>query len=275
MPLVMPMLRGAAVFAVAAMLLAAASMAVAAPVKRTSADRAPFNTDGGDSFSGDADQHGGTDGHLPGSSSNVQRVSKLELTGRFGNVVPGQIADLAVYKDFAYLNSWNEDTCTRGGTYVADIRNPRQPSEVAFIPALPKNFHGEGAHVISVDTKDFSGDLLAVNNETCADTARGGGFDLYDVTDPTNPKTLIQGFGDFGAEGKMTGNDTKSKEYHSVFLWTATATCISSRAMTRSCTTSTSSTSATRGTRSRSPSTTWRRCSRRSSRAPRRMATSS
>jgi hypothetical protein len=219
MPLVMPMLRGAAVFAVAAMLLAAASMAVAAPVKRTSADRAPFNTDGGDSFSGDADQHGGTDGHLPGSSSNVQRVSKLELTGRFGNVVPGQIADLAVYKDFAYLNSWNEDTCTRGGTYVADIRNPRRPSEVAFIPALPKNFHGEGAHVISVDTKDFSGDLLAVNNETCADTARGGGFDLYDVTDPTNPKTLIQGFGDFGAEGKMTGNDTKSKEYHSVFLW--------------------------------------------------------
>jgi hypothetical protein len=219
MPSVMPMLRAAVVFAVAAMLLAVASMAVAAPVKRTSADRAPFNTDGGDSFSGDADQHGGTDGHLPGSSANVQRVAKLELTGRFGNVVPGQIADLAVYKDFAYLNSWNEDTCTRGGTYVADIRNPKKPSEVAFIPALPKNYHGEGAHVISVDTRSFSGDLLAVNNETCADTTRGGGFDLYDVTDPTNPKTLIQGFGDFGPEGKMTGNDTKSKEYHSVFLW--------------------------------------------------------
>ena len=138
MPSVMPMLRAAVVFAVAAMLLAVASMAVAAPVKRTSADRAPFNTDGGDSFSGDADQHGGTDGHLPGSSLNVQRVSKLELTGRFGDVVPGQIADLAVYKDFAYLNSWQEDTCTRGGTYVADIRNPRRPSEVAFIPALSK-----------------------------------------------------------------------------------------------------------------------------------------
>jgi hypothetical protein len=219
MPSVMPILRAAVVAAIAAMLLAAASMAVAAPVKRTSADRAPFNTDGGDSFSGDADQHGGTDGHLPGSSSNVQRVSKLELTGRFGNVVPGQIADLAVYKDFAYLNSWNEETCTRGGTYVADIRNPKRPREVAFIPALPKNYHGEGAHVISVATRSFTGDLLAVNNETCGDTTRGGGFDLYDVTDPTNPKTLIQGFGDFGGEGKMTGNDTKSKEYHSVFLW--------------------------------------------------------
>src|SRR5215216_5203821 len=221
MPSVMPMLRAAVVFAVAAMLLAVASMAVAAPVKRTSADRAPFNTDGGDSFSGDADQHGGTDGHLPGSSSNVQRVSKLELTGRFGDVVPGQIADLAVYKDFAYLNSWQEDTCTRGGTYVADIRNPRRPSEVAFIPALSENFHGEGAQVISVSTRSFTGDLLAVNNEICTgrSPARGGGFDLYDVSDPTNPKTLVQGFGDFGPEGKMTGNDTVSKQYHSVFLW--------------------------------------------------------
>ena len=221
MPSVMRMLHAAVVAAVAALLLAVASIAVAAPVNRTSADRAPFNTDGGDSFAGDAHQHGATDGHLPGSSSNVQRVSKLELTGHFGDVVPGQIADLAVYKDFAYLNSWNEDTCTRGGTYVADIRDPKRPKEVAFIPALAKNYHGEGAHVISVDTRSFTGDLLAVNNETCGDTTRGGGFDLYDVSDPANPKTLIQGFGDFGPEGKMTGNDTKSKEYHSVFLWKA------------------------------------------------------
>jgi hypothetical protein len=219
MPSAMPMVRAAVMFAVAAMLLAVASMAVAAPVKRTSADRAPFNTDGGDSFSGDAHQHGGDEGHLPGSSLNVQRVGKLELTGQFGNVVEGQIADLSVYKDFAYLNSWREASCTRGGTYVADIRNPRKPTEVAFIPALPKNYHGEGAHVISVDTRSFSGDLLAVNNETCADTTRGGGFDLYDVTDPTNPKILVQGFGDFGGEGKLTGPATKSKEYHSVFLW--------------------------------------------------------
>ena len=221
MPSGMPMLRAAVIFAVAAMLLAIASMAVAAPVKRTSADRAPVNTDGGDSFSGDADQHGGTDGHLPGSSLNVQRVGKLELTGQFGNVEPGQIADLAVYKDFAYLNSWTTETCDRGGTFVADIRDPKRPKEVAFVPALTDNYHGEGAHVISVSTRSFTGDLLAVNNEICTGKtpARGGGFDLYDVTDPTNPEVLIQGFGDFGPEGKMTGNDTVSKQYHSVFLW--------------------------------------------------------
>ena len=221
---VMPRLRATMVFAVAAIVLASASGAGATPAKRTSADRAPFPTQGGDagddsSFSGHAHQHGGDDGHLPGSSLNVQRVGKLELTGQFGDVVPGQIADLSVYKDFAYLNSWSEESCTRGGTYVADVRNPRKPEEVAFIPALPKNYHGEGAHVISVDTRSFSGDLLAVNNETCADTNVGGGFDLYDVSDPANPKTLVQGAGDFGGEGQMNGPGTKSKEYHSVFLW--------------------------------------------------------
>ena len=37
--------------------------------------------------------------------------------------------------------------------------------------------------------------MLAVNNEPCG--ANGvGGFDLYDVTDPANPETLVQGAGD-------------------------------------------------------------------------------
>jgi hypothetical protein len=227
MPAVMPMLRATTVLAVAAILLVGASMAGAVPAKRTSDDRSPFPTQGGDSasggsaFSGDAHQHGGADGHLPGSSANVQRVGKLELTGRFGDVVPGQIADVSVHKDFAYLNSWSEESCTRGGTYVADIRNPRRPKEVAFVPALSENYHGEGAHVISVSTRSFSGDVLAVNNEICTgrNPSRGGGFDLYDVSDPANPKTLVQGAGDFGGEGQMSGPGTRANEYHSVFLW--------------------------------------------------------
>ena len=64
-----------------------------------------------------------------------------------------------------------EPSCTKGGVYVDDIRNPGDPEEVAFIPAVPGNYHGEGAHVISVNTKTFTGDMLAVNNEKCSDTA--------------------------------------------------------------------------------------------------------
>jgi hypothetical protein len=102
--------------------------------------------------------------------------------------------------------------------YVVDIRNPRRPTEVDFIPAVQGNFHGEGAHVISVDTKTFTGDLLAVNNEKCIDTDAGGGFDLYDVTAPRNPNTLVQGAGDHGGEGRMNGTQP-SNTFHSMFMW--------------------------------------------------------
>jgi hypothetical protein len=163
-------------------------------------------------------QHGQPGGHLPGSSANVELIGELEPTDEFGPIVPGQIADLAVYKDFAYLNSWNEATCTKGGVYVVDIRNPRNPMEVDFIPAVPGNFHGEGADVLTVNTKTFKGDLLAANNEKCIDTEAGGGFDLYDVTDPRNPKVLVQGAGDHGGEGRMNGTQV-SNTYHSVFMW--------------------------------------------------------
>ncbi|MGH2711964.1 MAG: LVIVD repeat-containing protein [Actinomycetota bacterium] len=165
-------------------------------------------------------QHGGDLGHLDPSREDVQLVGELEPTDEFGPIVEGQIADLAVYKDHAYLNSWSEESCTKGGVYVVDIRNPKKPSEVGFIPALPGNYHGEGAHVISVSTKSFTGDLLAVNNEFCTDTPTvGGGFDLYDVTDPRNPTVLVQGAGDRGGEGRQNGSAATSTSYHSVFLW--------------------------------------------------------
>jgi hypothetical protein len=163
-------------------------------------------------------QHGMPEGHLPGSSANVRLIGELEPTDEFGPIAEGQIADLAVFKNFAYLNSWSEPTCTKGGVYVVDIRNPRAPVEVDFIPAVPGNFHGEGAQVISVNTKWFSGDILAVNNEKCSDTEAGGGFDLYNVTNPRNPRTLIQGAGDRGGEGRMNGTQIPNT-YHSVFMW--------------------------------------------------------
>jgi hypothetical protein len=168
-------------------------------------------------------QHGPMEGHLPGSSENVELIAELEPTDEFGPIVPGQIADLAVDGDgFAYLNSWNEPTCTKGGSYVVDIRDPRDPKEVDFIPALTGNYHGEGADLLSVDTKYFTGKLFAVNNEhgTCpdVDTTIGGGFDLYDVSNPNSPRTLVQGWGDQGGEGRMNGSQP-SNTYHSVFMW--------------------------------------------------------
>ena len=176
--------------------------------------------------------HDGTAQHLPPAQHNIELVGEREVNTPAGlridgteaePVLPGQIADLAVYKDHAYLNSWAEETCERGGTFVMDISNPASPQQVGFLPALPERYHGEGAHVVTLDTPAFQGDLLAVNNESCNppdDDALGlGGFDLYDVTDPSNPSTFVQGVGDTGPEGELEGDFPTANSSHSTFVW--------------------------------------------------------
>ena len=136
-----------------------------------------------------------TTGHLPQKAENVELISKFEPTVPFGGVVEGEIADVSVFKKTAYLNSWDEPSCQRGGVYTVDISEPAKPRQLGFIHALDGNYHGEGAHVITASTRKFRGDLLAVNNEFCSELtqapARGGGFDLYDVSDPAQPKALV------------------------------------------------------------------------------------
>ncbi len=169
---------------------------------------------------------------LPAAQENLELVSELNPQ-TFGGVRAEEIADLAVHKGFAYLNSWDSSVaCDRGGVYVIDIRDPAQPKEIAYIPPVQPFYHGEGAHVISMDTPQFKGDLLAVNNETwgsnltntCGpgDTS-GGGFDLYDVSDPANPKVLVQGAGDRdGGDGPLGEQETTlANSFHSVFVWQA------------------------------------------------------
>ena len=228
--------RGPLVLAAVALLLVAVGTAAAASASRkaksraaTAAvqenrkakDRAPSNPVSDNGPMGGM-KHTMEGGHLPGSSENVELIGELEPLEPFGPMEDGQIADLAVYKNTAYLNSWNEPTCTKGGFYSVDISDPRKPQQLAFEPALPGRYHGEGAHVISVDTKKFSGDILAVNNEhaTCpeVDVTTDGGFDLYDVSDPANPKILVQGAGDTGGENRMQGSQP-ANTYHSVFMW--------------------------------------------------------
>ncbi len=159
---------------------------------------------------------------LPAAQENIELVGELNPKGpaSFGNtgVRTGEIADLAVHKGYAYLNSWDGPLCDRGGTYVVDIRDPAAPKEVSYIAPKQPFYHGEGAHVISISTPAFTGDILAVNDETwgsnvgndCgpASTA-GGGFDLYNVTDPAAPTILVQGAGDRdGGDGPLGEQET-------------------------------------------------------------------
>jgi Ca2+-binding RTX toxin-like protein len=173
--------------------------------------------------------------NLPGKQENLEVVGRLQIPG----VRLGQIADLAVYKGFAYLNSWDDARCRDGGTYVVDIRNPSNPQLVTHIPADQPYYHGEGAHVITVNTPAFQGDILAVNNETYGSNLAledppcnprrtpagaidnsGGGFDLYDVSNPANPVPLVRNAGDRDPDNDpATAERPFANSYHSVFVW--------------------------------------------------------
>ena len=94
--------------------------------------------------------HGSSVDHLPAKQEQLELVSRLELNGAFGDVQPAQIADVAVAKGYAYLNSWDNPDCERGGTYVVDIRKPAEPREAGFIPAqlpvLPRRGRARCVH---------------------------------------------------------------------------------------------------------------------------------
>jgi hypothetical protein len=162
----------------------------------------------------DHDQHGGTTGHLPASSSNVQLVSKLAVK----NVEPEKIADVGVFNGYAYLAAWGVATCKYNGVHVVDIRNPVAPKEVAFIVAKEGSYPGEGVQALHIDTPKFNGDILVTNNEICKDKAGFGGMNIYDVTNPEHPTPLVEGIGD----DTVTGQGKKdANEIHSVFAWDA------------------------------------------------------
>jgi hypothetical protein len=55
--------------------------------------------------------------------------------------------------------------------------------QVGFIEATQGSQPGEGAHVVNIRTPSFSGQLLAFNNELCAEGGEGG-VTLVDVTNP-------------------------------------------------------------------------------------------
>ena len=129
----------------------------------------------------------------------LEFVSKLELTGKFGDVARAD-RGRRVHKGFAYLNSWDEATCPRGGTYIVDIRDPAAPKEIGFVAAPPRSFHGEGAHVVTYKGRD----ILAVNNEPCtlrAAAARARRLRPHRRHRPDTPVKL-------GAPGAPTGGDT-------------------------------------------------------------------
>lgn len=161
----------------------------------------------------DPHEHGASDGHLPAGSRAMKLIAKLRLTR-----VPDGVSDVAARRGFAYVGAFAAECARRGqgGVHVVDIRRPRRPRRVGFIPAKPNAYVGEGVFVFRMHTRRWRGDVLVHSNERCGD-GHTGGISLWDVSNPSRPRPLSQGIGD------KVAPDGQAKEIastvHSVMAW--------------------------------------------------------
>ena len=165
----------------------------------------------------DAQQHGEDQGHLPAKSNNVREIGHIDLFAPGDEA--GRIGDVSAKGNFAYLTHYREPTCERGGVQVVDISDPTSPKAGPYIPSHLGTYAGEGSHVISLNTKQFKGDVLIYQNEICAGREQNGigGVSLVDVTDPLKPRKLVEGFGDFTNTNGQS--QTHANQVHSAFGW--------------------------------------------------------
>ena len=155
-------------------------------------------------------QHGEDEGHLPGSSKNVRLLGQADIEG----AAEGRVADVSAYGNYAYLTVRDPAGCSDAGVAVFDISNPRNPYQVEFIEASEGSYPGEGSQVVNIRTASFTGQILAYNNEICAEGGEGG-VTLVDVTNPRKPVVLTQHAGDDQPGGAVS----KFNQIHSAFIW--------------------------------------------------------
>jgi hypothetical protein len=178
------------------------------------------------------DQHGGDEGHLfadpaldtdgDGDWGKIEFISKLAVS----DAEPGLIADVTAFGNYAYLARFGGSECAGpegtgpdGGVYIIDISDPANPEEVGFIRTHQDISVGEGMQVIHLDTAEFTGDVLVINNEGCGKNFKAG-VSLWDVTDPLNPKKLSENFGDITVDG-VRNRPADVNQTHSAFAWQA------------------------------------------------------
>jgi hypothetical protein len=166
--------------------------------------------------------HGGTTGHLPPSSENVDLVSRLRLS----NIVPEWATDVATYRDTAFVGAWSTKCGTStpaaqrqpGGFWSIDISDPNNPRELGFTPSPVGSYLTEGLHAFRLTTPSFTGDVLLVSQEICTGVPTGnGGFSLYDVTNPANPVPLVLSRGETHATPFSVEGQTHAA--HTAFGW--------------------------------------------------------
>lgn len=121
-------------------------------------------------------------GHADGSALS-HRLVEVGHIG-FG---PEAISDVWAHRNHAYLAGL-------GGTpvQIVDISDPRNPVAVATAPSPDPDCSLQDVKVATINTRAWSGDLMAVGGEGCFT-----GLQLWDVTNPASP-VLLSAKAEFG-----------------------------------------------------------------------------
>jgi hypothetical protein len=150
---------------------------------------------------------GAASAHPGGSSDELDVIGHLDLTD-----VPGEnITDVWAHGNYAYLGTFDDGACSLDytGVHIVDIADPANPEKVGFIPS-PPGTRANDVKVTHLETPSFTGDVLVYSNESCSSpfnprthskgvaTPPGqDGVGIFDVTDPTKPRSLKRSFGDY------------------------------------------------------------------------------
>lgn len=125
-------------------------------------------------------------------------IKNVDLVGRGKRLLPNATTDVFAHGEFAYIGTFNSP-CGTGEGYgqpglvqgingpgipVFDVHNRHKPSYVGNIPSVA------GSRINDVKVAAMNGgDILVHSNEPCTPTGPGG-FEVYNVDDPTSPVHL-------------------------------------------------------------------------------------
>jgi hypothetical protein len=115
-------------------------------------------------------------------------TKNLAVAGRGVRLLPEATTDVWALDGYSYIGTFNtpcgDGTGANGsGVRIFDTHNPQKVSFAGFIPSVADS----RANDVKVANMS-SGDVLVHSNESCA--GGPGGFEVWDVDDPTNPTHL-------------------------------------------------------------------------------------
>jgi hypothetical protein len=112
-------------------------------------------------------------------------IKNLAPAGRGERISPNSTTDVWAHDGYAYTGTFNSPCGgdPEAGIWVWDVHNKNKPGFVGVIPS-PTGSRSNDVRVAAMN----SGDILVHSNESCG--GGPGGFEVYNVDDPTNPVLL-------------------------------------------------------------------------------------